>query len=209
MTLDSAYRKTRKTHSRGTRVLQPLATDVLEGTLYFVTDEGVIERSNGTIWESFSGSSGGSSAIVAPSGSPLAIDIEPDADIFFPPIRGLEITKGFWTPFDDSGAGLTFTNVVGEWRRIGDIVFVSWNLKYPITANTATAYIGGLPFTVSATIDSAFALGFVTVSVPIYIYVPPNATRIIPLTQSGGVNITNNQISNQWLDGAGFYFAKP
>lgn len=59
MTLDAAYRKTRKTHARGTRLLQPLAADVLEGTLYFVTDEGVIERSNGTIWESFSSSGSG------------------------------------------------------------------------------------------------------------------------------------------------------
>jgi len=43
---------------RSTRALQPLAVNVSIGTLYFVTDEGVIERSNGTIWQSYSGSSG-------------------------------------------------------------------------------------------------------------------------------------------------------
>lgn len=58
------YRKTAFTHRRGTRAAQPLATDVLNGTLYFVTDEGVLERSNGTIWESYGGSGFGNSSPV-------------------------------------------------------------------------------------------------------------------------------------------------
>lgn len=39
---------------RDTRALQPLASAVPEGTLYYVTDESVTERSNGTAWESYS-----------------------------------------------------------------------------------------------------------------------------------------------------------
>lgn len=39
---------------RDDRVGQPAATTVPVGTLYFVTDEGVTERSNGTVWEDFS-----------------------------------------------------------------------------------------------------------------------------------------------------------
>ena len=39
---------------RGTRASQPAATAVSTGTLYFVTDEGVTERSNGTTWDSYS-----------------------------------------------------------------------------------------------------------------------------------------------------------
>lgn len=39
---------------RGTRADQPAATSVYAGTLYFVTDELVTERSSGTAWESFS-----------------------------------------------------------------------------------------------------------------------------------------------------------
>jgi hypothetical protein len=42
-------------HARGTRAAQPLASDVSAGTLYFVTNEGKTERSNGTIWETYSG----------------------------------------------------------------------------------------------------------------------------------------------------------
>jgi hypothetical protein len=39
---------------RGTRALQPLAIDVTEGTLYFVTDENITERSNGAVWQNYS-----------------------------------------------------------------------------------------------------------------------------------------------------------
>lgn len=43
---------------RGTRAAQPLATAVGTGALYFVTDENVLEQSNGTIWQSYSGTTG-------------------------------------------------------------------------------------------------------------------------------------------------------
>ena len=39
---------------RGDRASQPVATTVIIGTLYFVTDENVLERSDGTVWESYS-----------------------------------------------------------------------------------------------------------------------------------------------------------
>lgn len=39
---------------RSTRALQPAATTVPAGTLYYVTDESLTERSNGTAWESVS-----------------------------------------------------------------------------------------------------------------------------------------------------------
>lgn len=46
--------KTRFLIRRGLRADQPLATDVFEGTLYFVTDELLIERSNGIVWQGYS-----------------------------------------------------------------------------------------------------------------------------------------------------------
>jgi len=66
-----AYRKTAYTHRRDIRANQPLASDVLEGTLYFVTDEGIIERSNGVIWQTYSGSGSGLDHV------PLATGAEP------------------------------------------------------------------------------------------------------------------------------------
>ena len=39
---------------RGTRASQPAASSVPVGTLYFVTDESIIERSSGSAWQSYS-----------------------------------------------------------------------------------------------------------------------------------------------------------
>lgn len=52
-------RKTRGIIRRDTRANQPLASDVLHGTIYYVTDESVTERSNGLIWEDMSDAGGG------------------------------------------------------------------------------------------------------------------------------------------------------
>lgn len=41
---------------RGTRASQPSAASVAAGTLYFVTDETVLERSSGAAWETYSAS---------------------------------------------------------------------------------------------------------------------------------------------------------
>lgn len=54
------YRKTLYTHRRGLAAARPAAADVLPGTLYFSTDTGATERSNGTSWESYSGVGSGS-----------------------------------------------------------------------------------------------------------------------------------------------------
>jgi hypothetical protein len=47
-------------HRRGTRASQPAATTVTVGTLYFVTDENLTERSTGSAWETYSGPAAGS-----------------------------------------------------------------------------------------------------------------------------------------------------
>lgn len=54
---------------RGTRASQPLATAVSAGTLYYVTDEGVTERSDGTNWQSFSDTGVVASIIVSAGGA--------------------------------------------------------------------------------------------------------------------------------------------
>lgn len=41
---------------RGTRAAQPAIADVATGTIYYVTDETVLERSNGVAWQSLSAS---------------------------------------------------------------------------------------------------------------------------------------------------------
>jgi hypothetical protein len=49
---------------RGTRAAQPAATAVPTGTLYFVTDELVTERSSGSAWQTYSPGGGAAAALV-------------------------------------------------------------------------------------------------------------------------------------------------
>lgn len=60
--------------------------------------------------------------------------------------------EGTWTPTDASGAGLTFTSPVGRYTRIGNVVFLFGYVEYPVTVSGTAASIGGLPFTVNASV---------------------------------------------------------
>lgn len=51
---------------RDTRANQPAVADVAPGTLYYVTDESVTERSNGSVWQDYSDAGSGSGDVVGP-----------------------------------------------------------------------------------------------------------------------------------------------
>ena len=68
--------------------------------------------------------------------------------------------EGTWTPTDVSGAGLTFANINGQYTKIGRMVYAVATFDFPSTASSATATIGGLPFTVGST--SGHLGGFIT-----------------------------------------------
>ena len=59
----------------------------------------------------------------------------------------LEVATGDWTPTDNSGAGLFFTNVDGEYLKIGSFVLLTGALTYPATASGLNALVAGFPFT--------------------------------------------------------------
>ena len=62
--------------------------------------------------------------------------------------------EGTWTPTDESGAGLTLTAPSGSYTKIGDSVFYRGRFEYPVTASTAVAIYGGLPFTVGNSVNA-------------------------------------------------------
>ncbi len=75
------------------------------GTLYFVTDEEVTERSDGTVWESYSGTGGGG----APSDLTYLTDADETADL--PNSRAL--LAGTNVTFDDTTPGERTINASG------------------------------------------------------------------------------------------------
>lgn len=71
--------------------------------------------------------------------------------------------EGDWTPYDNSGANLTFTASDCKYTRIGNMVFLSGKITYPTTANGSSASVGGLPYTPAQIQNGvAFAVGGAT-----------------------------------------------
>lgn len=59
-------------------------------------------------------------------------------------------STGRWTPIDSSGASLSFTDAVGTWVKIGELVIATCAVVYPANASGANAVIGGLPYPINA-----------------------------------------------------------
>ena len=108
--------------------------------------------------------------------------------------------EGTWTTIDGSGAGLSFTGVVGNYIKIGKQVTCWGMLTYPSTANASSANVAGLPFTTQNTNDMR-STGVVTTSTCatlIYYYTTPNNNKGALLTNVGGA-VTNATMSTKLL----------
>src|SRR6266850_1010510 len=105
--------------------------------------------------------------------------------------------EGTWTPVDSSGAALVFASGVGQYTKIGNIVFASaGNIVYPATADASNSQIGGLPFT-SANTESGRGtaeIGFTTEATLAHMLVVKNATDV-RLTNTTGARLTNATLS--------------
>lgn len=117
--------------------------------------------------------------------------------------------EGTWTPTDDSGAGLTFTNTSNNcfYTKVGRIVTASFSLTYPSTANGDFARVGGLPFNAMATTDNPNG-GYFTeqsFSAGATMSIAANGNSFLILT-SGTVSIgTNANLSTKTLRGVVVY----
>lgn len=56
--------------------------------------------------------------------------------------------EGTWMPVDGSGANLQLTTGDSKWVRMGQLVFISAAVAYPVTADASAASLDGLPWTV-------------------------------------------------------------
>lgn len=110
------FRKTEFTHRSGLAAARPAASDVLVGTLYFSTDTGTIERSNGAIWSAFGGDGGGSGPM-GPMG-PIGYGIDgvdgEDGFIYPPGSQGLQGIQGIPGAPGSGGSGGGSTIIIQE-----------------------------------------------------------------------------------------------
>lgn len=143
------YRKTRGIIRSDTRANQPVATDVLEGTLYHVTDEFIIERSNGATWESF----------VPSGGAPIWTNTPYNAGDYTADVNTWTVASGDVT--------------ASTWQKINPITLV-WTIAI---AASATVGVGNnsVLIKIPNSMTTSFAAGSFSVK-PSYVY---NAGAVI------------------------------
>ena len=109
--------------------------------------------------------------------------------------------EGTWTPADGSAAGLTFTNVVGNYTKVGRSVTVTGYIEFPATADTSAVKISGLPFqSLNSTARSAGGIGYKQSTEADTIMIDANTTTA-SVYQADGTTTKNNHLS-----GEVFYF---
>ena len=124
-------------------------------------------------------------------------------------VNSLPITpaEGTWTPIDSSGASLSLTYALGKYKKVGSIVWYSFQCAYPATASAALATIGGLPFTAANTgPDNVTATMQTNGSTAAASSVNQNATTVSLQIASTSVQFTNTQLSTLFIRASGFYF---
>jgi len=57
---------------------------------------------------------------------------------------------GTWTPIDGSGASLSLTIYSATYIRVGRMVFATFDIAYPVTANTSYNRLLGVPYTMAS-----------------------------------------------------------
>lgn len=98
LTPPQSYRKTRGIIRRGLSSDRPSASDVLEGTLYYASDDRETWRSNSVTWDAFG---------LPPYGSAVDVQI-------------LENATGAQNDWDPAGGAMEACSIV-EWNGVGDI----------------------------------------------------------------------------------------
>jgi len=111
--------------------------------------------------------------------------------------------EGTWTPTDNSGAGLTFTNNGSQYTKIGRAVTINCEFTWPSTANTNTVAIS-MPFPPNASVRAGMS-AFSNVAGEVNIYSDGGANFI--LYNDTGTQITNATMSTKYLIASFTYFA--
>lgn len=114
--------------------------------------------------------------------------------------------EGTWTISDQSGAGLSLTVVqTAVYVKKGQDVLVSGAITYPVTANSANASIGTLPFTVGGT-AGAIGVGYSDLGVAFTLQATASGVVILPWSLAGA-RITNATLSGKTIYFSGAYKA--
>lgn len=110
--------------------------------------------------------------------------------------------EGTWTPTDASGGSQNALTTDGRYTRVGNLLFCTFDIEYPTTADTSTARIGGLPFSASTTnLQGAGSIAWTNFGSALTFYMGSSSTSFTFLNLSS-VARTNAQMSAKRIIGA-------
>jgi hypothetical protein len=95
---------------------------------------------------------------------------------------------------DASGAGLTLSNTLSFYLKIGKLVFITGQPVYPATGDTASATLGGLPFP-AANLNPPGG-GVSNWGHPKGFYIPANSTIMLLTSPATGSSLRNVDCSS-------------
>jgi hypothetical protein len=155
---------------------------------------------------------GGTSVNIATQALPLG-----SGQITFPAVQNPsanantldDYEEGTWTPVDGSGVGLVFTTGSAQYLKVGQGVWLSFHVVYPVTADPTNASIGGFPFVLQTTAQAVYggvsifqnsltAVSWLALSA---------ASNAIAVNTSTGANISNANLSTRTVRGVLMYRA--
>ena len=113
-----------------------------------------------------------------------------------------DVSSGTWTPSDASGASLTLTVFVNTYYKIGKLVYVTFVVIYPSTADTSAAVIGGLPY---STGPQALCNGFAGVAAGSVLLTAPNNSTTMNVNTIQNTPINNATLSGNFVAGTFVY----
>jgi hypothetical protein len=102
--------------------------------------------------------------------------------------------EGTWTPTDLSGATLALTVANCFYTKVGRLVTIVGHVTYPTTTSTASAKVGGLPFTPIGSINPNLAYSSTTAVTGL-----SGGVDILFSLLRPGINTTNSEMSGAFL----------
>ena len=134
---------------------------------------------------------------------PLGVFGQTAGGIMESQVRGF---KGTWTPIDASGAALSLTTSASTYIKIGSMMFASFSITYPVTADGTTMKLGGLPCTAEAVGANVMpvSIAYTETTSAAYGRVLNNTTTF-QVADAAGTTPTNATMSAKLLRGMAIY----
>ena len=174
---------------------KPLAFEGSKVELYYAGVKGAELLSNGNLAVNTG------NLVIGTAGKGIDFSADPSAAGMTSELLD-DYEEGTWTPVDASGSlGAAFAFAAGNYTKIGRMMFASFMIIYPASADTANAAIGGLPFSsMSGNQTGGSSITYTDVGFSISLLNGAAASTVL-ISNSSGVFLTNANMAGKIIRG--------